>query len=36
MLADHRDGLSSSLIFILILYSSVGLSAGIQPAGDSV
>ena len=29
MLADHRDGLSSSS-FCLILDSSVGLSAGIQ------
>ena len=35
MLADHRDGLLS-LNFCLILDSSVGLSAGIQFAGDSV
>ena len=35
MLADHRDGLSSSS-FSLILDSSVGLSAGIQSAGDWV
>ena len=35
MLADHRDGLSSSS-FILILDHSIGLSAGIQSAGDSV
>ena len=33
MLADHRDGLSSSS-FSLILDSSVGLSAGIQSAGE--
>ena len=36
MLADHRDRLSSSSYFSLILDSSVGLSAGIQSAGDSV
>ena len=36
MLADHRDGLSSSSFFILILESSVGLSASIQSAGDLV
>ena len=36
MLADHRDGLSSSSFFSLILDSSIGLSAGIQSAGDSV
>ena len=36
MLADHRDGLSSSSFFCLILDSSVGLSAGIQSAGDLV
>ena len=35
MLADHRDGLLSSS-FCLILDSSVGLSAGIKSAGDSV
>ena len=35
MLADHRDGLSNSS-FCLILDSSVGLSAGIQSAGDWV
>ena len=35
MLADHRDGLSS-LSFSLILDSSVGLSAGIQSAGELV
>ena len=35
MLADHRDGLSSSS-FCLILDSSVGLSVGIQSAGDLV
>ena len=35
MLADHRDGLSSSG-FSLILDSSVGLSAGIQSAEDWV
>ena len=35
MLADHRDGLSSSS-FCLILDSSVSLSAGIQSAGDLV
>ena len=35
MLADHRDGLSSSS-FCLILDSSVGLSAGIQSAEDWV
>ena len=35
MLADHGDGLSSSS-FCLILDSSVGLSAGIQSAGDWV
>ena len=33
MLADHRDGLLSSS-FSLILDSSVGLSVGIQSAGD--
>ena len=36
MLADHRDGLSSSSFSNLILDSSVGLSAGIQSAGDWV
>ena len=36
MFADHRDGLSGSSCFSLILDSSVGLSAGIQSAGDSV
>ena len=36
MLADHMDGLSSSSFFSLILDSSVGLSAGIQSAGDWV
>ena len=36
MLADHRDGLSSSKFFSLILDSSVGLSAGIQSAEDWV
>ena len=36
MLADHRDGLSSSSFFSLILDSSVGLSASIQSAGDLV
>ena len=36
MLADHRDGLSSSSFFSLILDSSVGLSAGIQSAEDWV
>ena len=35
MLADHMDGLMSSR-FSLILDSSVGLSAGIQAAGDLV
>ena len=35
MLADHRDGLSTSS-FNLILDSSVGLSASIQSAGDLV
>ena len=35
MLADHRDGLSSSS-FCLILDSSVGLSAAIQSAGEKV
>ena len=35
MFADHTDGLSSSS-FSLILDSSVGLSAGIQSAGDLV
>ena len=35
MLADHRDGLLS-LIYSVILDSSVGLSAGIQSAEDSV
>ena len=35
MLADHRDGLSSSS-FSLILDSSVGLSASIQSAGELV
>ena len=35
MLADHKDGLSSSS-FSLNLDISVGLSAGIQSAGDSV
>ena len=35
MLADHRDGLSSSS-FSLILDSSVGSSMGIQFAGDLV
>ena len=35
MLADHRDGLLNSS-FSLILDSSVGLSAGIQSAADSV
>ena len=35
MLAEHRDGLSSSS-FCLILVSSAGLSAGIQSAGDLV
>ena len=35
MLADYRDGLSSSS-FCLILDSSVGLSASIQSAGDLV
>ena len=35
MLADHREGLSVK-VFRLILDSSVGLSAGIQSAGDSV
>ena len=35
MLADHRDGLSSSS-FCLILDSSVGLSAGNQSAEDWV
>ena len=35
MLADHRDGLLSSS-FSLILDSSVGLSAGIQSAGEYV
>ena len=35
MLFGHRDGLSSSS-FCLILDSSVGFSAGIQSAGDSV
>ena len=35
MLADHRDGLLSTS-FCLILDSSVGLSAGIPSAGDSV
>ena len=35
MLADHRDGLLS-LICSVILDSSVGLSAGIQSAEDSV
>ena len=36
--ADHRDGLwaVSSSFFSLILDSSVGLSADIQSAGDSV
>ena len=33
MLADHRDGLSSSF-YSLILDSSVGLSEGIQSAGE--
>ena len=36
MLADHREGRSSSRFFSLILDSSVGLSAGIQSAGDWV
>ena len=35
MLADHRDGLSSSS-FTMILDSSVGLSAGIQSAEHSI
>ena len=35
MLADHREGLLSSN-FSLILNSPVGLSVGIQSAGDSV
>ena len=35
MLADHRDGLLDSS-FSLVLDSSVGLSVGIQSAGDSV
>ena len=35
MLADHRDGLLNSS-FSLVLDSSVGLSVGIQSAGDSV
>ena len=36
VLADHRDGLSNSIFFSLILDSPVGLSAGIQSAGDLV
>ena len=36
MLADHRDRLSSSSFFSLILDRSFGLSAGIQSAGYSV
>ena len=35
MLADHRDGLSSSSVS-LILCNSVGLSASIQSGGDLV
>ena len=35
MLADHRDGLSSSS-FSLILDSSVGLSVSIKSAGELV
>ena len=35
MLVDHRDGLPSSF-FSLTLASSVGLSVGIQSAGDLV
>ena len=35
MLADHKDGLSSSR-FSLILDGSVSLSMGIQSAGDLV
>ena len=36
MLADHTNGLSCSSFFSWILDSSVGLSAGILSAGDSV